>query len=339
MKSTSSPRPRPAAKPRLADVAARAGIATMTVSRALRQPETVSPATRERVMEAVAALGYIPNLAASSLASKKSRIVAVVVPTIANSIFAETVQGLSDALTARGFQLLLGESTYSHAAERQILAALIGRQPDAIALVGVVRDEATRRLLEAAHLPIVETWDLTQDPLDLVVGFSNEAAGAAMARYLIGQGRRRLAFVGGVDERATARRRGFEAAAREAGLEPAEIRLEEAISLGAGRRALARLLAGDGAVDAAFFATDVLAVGALLEARRRGIAVPKRLAIAGLGDLEIAGELTPALTTIRIPSYAIGKRAGELILARLAGESVAEPIVDLGFELVARESA
>src|SRR5919197_5429591 len=119
-------------QPRIEEVAALAGIATITVSRALRRPEKVAPATRARVMAAVEKLGYIPNLAASSLASRRSGIVAVVVPTIANSVFADTVQGLSDVVTARGLQLLLGQSAYSEKAERALLAAVIGRQPDGI---------------------------------------------------------------------------------------------------------------------------------------------------------------------------------------------------------------
>jgi LacI family gluconate utilization system Gnt-I transcriptional repressor len=330
---------RRAGKPRIEEVAARAGIAAITVSRALRRPEKVAPETRARVMAAVEALGYIPNLAASSLASRRSGIIAVVVPTIAGSVFADTVQGLSDAVTGRGFQLLLGQSAYSAEAERALLAAIIGRQPDGIVLTGVARDPATRALLERAGTPVVETWDLTADPVDLLVGFSNEAAGRAIAEHFIGKGRRRLAFVGGADHRAASRRTGFEAAITAAGLAPAAAVIRDGpISYGAGRRGLDAVLAAAPDADAVFFATDLLAVGGLLECRKLGIAVPDRLAIAGLGDLEISAELQPALTTVRIPSYEIGRRAGELLLARIAGETVVANSLDLGFAVVERES-
>jgi LacI family gluconate utilization system Gnt-I transcriptional repressor len=327
-------------KPRIEDVAARAGIATITVSRALRRPDKVAPETRARILAAVEALGYIPNLAASSLASRRSGIIAVVVPTIANSVFADTVQGLSDALTARGFQLLLGQSAYSEAAERDVLAAIIGRQPDGIVLTGVAHAAATRSLLERAGVPVVETWDMTPDPVDILVGFSNEAAGRAMAEHLLAKGRRRLGFVGGADHRAAARRTGWEAAIRDAGLAPAaSVTIDEPTSYGAGRRGLDAVLARAPDADAVFFATDVLAVGGLLECRKLGVAVPGRLAVAGFGDLEISAELQPALTTVRIPSYEIGRRAAELLAARIAGETVEAEALDLGFAIVERESA
>jgi len=335
-----SQRRRAGRQPRIEEVAALAGIATITVSRALRRPEKVAPETRARIMAAVEQLGYIPNLAASSLASRRSGIVAVIVPTIANSVFADTVQGLSDVVTSRGLQLLLGQSAYSEEAERALLAAVVGRQPDGIVLTGVAHAAPTRALLERAGVPVVETWDLTETPVDLLVGFSNEAAGAAMGRYLAGKGRRRPAFVSGGDHRATARRQGFAAALAAAGLPaPTVVTLDGPPAYGAGRRGLDAVLARAPETDAVFFATDVLAVGALLECRRLGLAVPERVAIAGLGDLEIAAELQPTLTTLRIPSYEIGRRAGELLLARIDGTTLAETRIELGFEIIERESA
>lgn len=327
-------------RPRIEDVATLAGTTAITVSRTLRRPEKVAPGTRARVLEAIEALGYIPNLSASALASQRSGIMALVVPTVANSIFAETIDGFSEAAEKAGLQILLGQGTYSGMAEHRLLTALAGRQPDALALIGIIRRPETRALLQRTRIPTAETWDLTRDPIDLVVGFSNREAGRAMTRHLIAGGRRRIAFIGGDDDRASARRRGYAQALAEAGLPPAasEIRIED-LSYGAGRRALRALLQLAPEADAAFFATDVLAVGALLECRAAGIAVPDRLAVAGLGDLEIAHELTPALTTVRIPSRRIGAKAAELLIARIAGEPVPERIVDLGFEIVARESA
>ncbi len=327
-------------RPRIEDVAAHAGTTAITVSRTLRQPGKVAPDTRRRVLASIEALGYIPNLAASALASRRSGIMALVVPTIANSVFAETIDGFSEAAEGAGLQILLGQGTYSGEAEHRLLTALAGRQPDALALIGIVRRPETRALLQRTGIPVAEIWDLTQDPIDLVVGFSNRDAGYAMTRHLIARGRRRIAFIGSDDDRAAARRRGYGDALAEAGLAPAAPAIRvETISYGAGRRALRALLQLAPEVDAAFCATDVLAVGALLECRANGVAVPDRLAVAGLGDLEIGHELAPALTTVRIPSHRIGARSAELLLARIAGEIVTERVVDLGFEIIERESA
>ena len=329
----------PLAKARIEDVAARAGTSPVTVSRALRSPAKVAPETRARIAEAIAALEYIPNMAASSLASRRSGIAAMLVPTIGNSVFAETVRGVSDALAGTGLQLLIGDYAYSDQGERDLMRALIGRQPEALVVIGVIRDPELRTLLKRLDVPVVETWDLTDTPVDSVVGFSNPGAGAAIATHFLTRGRRRLAFVGGTDDRAQARARGFAQAARDEGAAPPHIEHSQGISIAAGRGALARILAAAPATDAVFFATDVLAVGGLLECQSRGIEIPTQLAIAGLGDLEIGRELTPALPTVQIPAYAMGHRAGELALARRAGHNPGPAIVDLGFTIVARQSS
>lgn len=325
-------------KPRIEDVAARAGTSPITVSRVLREPGKVAPATRARVAAAIEALGYIPNLSASSLASRRSGIVGLLVPTIDNSIFADTVRGMADAVATAGLQMLLGDFRYSEEDERRLVRALVGRQPDALVVVGVVRDAALRAMLSRLAIPVVETWDLTDDPVDTVVGFSNDAAGAAMARHLLARGRRRLAFVGGLDHRARARAAGFAAALASAGAPPPMVVPIDSIRIAEGRRAVAQVLETAPETDGTFFATDVLAVGAIIECQRRRVAVPGRLAIAGLGDLEIARELSPTLTTVAIPAYEIGKRAGEIVVARLGGAEAGPRVLDLGFSILARES-
>lgn len=317
------------------DVARLAAVSPITVSRALSQPDKVSAETRRRVAEAIAQVGYVPNLTAGSLASNRSRIIAAIVPTIANSIFADTVQGLSDGLERQGYQLLLGQTGYSAATEDQLIRAFLGRRPDALVLTGIGRSADARTLLRNAGIPIVETWDLSDDPIDMLVGFSNFSAGRAMAEHLQARGYRRLAFVGSTDERSQARRAGFLAAAPDA----VTVALDHQASVPAGRAALQRVRTLAPEVQAIFFSTDVLAVGALLECQRLGLDVPGRLAIAGLGDLPIAAEINPALTTIEIRGYAIGERAARMLAQRLAGEPVTPKIVDLGFRIVARASA
>jgi LacI family gluconate utilization system Gnt-I transcriptional repressor len=325
-------------RPRIEDVAARAGTSPITVSRVLREPAKVAPATRARVTAAIAALGYIPNLSASSLASRRSGIVGLLVPTIDNAIFAATVQGLTDAVATAGLQLLLGDFRYSDEGEKTLVRALVGRQPEALVVVGVVREPELREMLLRLDIPVVETWDLTPRPVDTVVGFSNKAAGAAMARHFLARGRQRLAFIGGHDHRAQARLAGFAATLKRAGAPAPAVEPVGGIAIASGRQAIARVLENAPDTEGVFFATDVLAVGGVLECQRRGIAVPGRMAIAGLGDLEIAHELSPTLTTVRIPAYEIGQRAGQIVLARLRGEPAAKRILDLVFSIVERES-
>ncbi|MDB5363292.1 MAG: hypothetical protein JWO51_4589 [Rhodospirillales bacterium] len=325
-------------RPRIEDVAILAGTSAMTVSRALRQPGKVAAETLARIMAAVDALGYVPNLSASSLASRRSGILAVLVPTIGNSIFSETVRGLADAVAAADLHLLIGDFGYSDDKRRKLVRALVGRQPDAVVIVGAVHDEAVRASLRRQAAPVVETWELSPDPIDMIVGFSNFEAGATVARHLLARGRGRCAFVGGLESRAEARLAGFAAALAAAGAPPPETEVPADLSIAAGREAFGRILARAPDIDGVFFATDVMAVGGLLECQRRGIDVPGRVAIAGLGNLEIGRQMQPALTTIEIPAYAMGHRAGELILARLAKEdpSASGRVIDLGFALLTR---
>ncbi len=324
----------------LHDVAKLAGVAPITASRALNTPAQVSDEVRRKVGDAVARTGYVPNRLAGGLASSRSRLVAAVVPTISGPVFLETVQSLTEALADAGYQLMLGQAGYAGAREDALLDAIIGRRPDGIVLTGIMRSDPGRRRLTACGIPVVETWDLTPTPIDMLVGFSHAEVGAAVARFLHGKGRRRLGVVAGDDERATRRCAAFSAAARALGLP--EVRVETVpapTTPRLGRAALARLLDGDARIDAVFCSSDLLALGVLTEARVRGVAVPARLAVVGFGDLELAGGLAPALTTVRIDGGAIGRQAARFIVERAEGRTVEPRVVDIGFSIVERESS
>ena len=318
-----------AATPTLDAVALHAGVSPITVSRVLRIPEKVRPSTRERVEAAMAAVGYVPNLVAGSLASARTRTIGVLVPTIANAIFADTVQGLSDEVEPHGYTVILAQSRYDDAQEARMLMALLSRRPEALVMVGSPATRASADLLRRAGIPVVETWDLPAQPIDAVAGFDNRAAGVAVARHFAAAGRRGHAFVGGDDPRATRRWKGFCAALVEAGL-PAPRRLVVGRNAGAG--ALAGLaLPGD--VDAVFAANDSHAIGVLAGLRNAGRRVPDEVAVVGLGDLEIGRLMQPSLSTIRIDGVAIGRAAAALTLG-----TASERRLDLGFELVVRGS-
>src|SRR6202011_1105115 len=183
----------PHSAPTLSAVAKLAGVSSITVSRVVRLPNLVAPRTRGRVEAAMRELGYVPNQLAGALASARTRSVGVLVPTIANSIFADTVQGLSDELEPLGYAVILAQSRYDAAREDQMLSALLSRRPEAIIMVGSPATDDGARLLRRAGIPIVETWDLPAAPIDAVAGFDNYAAGQTVARHLIAQGRKNLA--------------------------------------------------------------------------------------------------------------------------------------------------
>ncbi|SFN19782.1 LacI family DNA-binding transcriptional regulator [Variovorax sp. OV329] len=323
----------------LHDVAKLAGVAPITASRALSSPKQVSPEVLKRVTDAVSKTGYVRNGLAGSLASTRSRLVAAVVPTIAGPVFQNSIQSLTEALAESGYQLMLGQSGYVNSREDALLEAIIGRRPDGIVLTGIMHSAEGRKRLMAAGIPVVETWDLTPTPLDMLVGFSHVDVGTAMAEYLIGKGHRRLAVVAGDDERADRRLLSFETAARAAGLpEVVAVRVPAPTTLKSGREALGQLLES-GAVDAVFCSSDLLALGVLTEARTRGIDVPKDLAVTGFGDLEFAADLEPSLTTVRIDGQAIGRQAARFIIDRAEGRTAEAAVVDVGFQIIERASA
>src|SRR3954452_5376014 len=204
-----TPPDEPHCAPTLSVVAKLAGVSSITVSRVVRLPNLVKPLTRDRVEAAMRELGYVPNQVAGSLASARTRSIGVLVPTIANSIFADTVQGLSDELEPLGYAVILAQSRYDAAREDHMLSALLSRRPEAIIMVGSPATDDGARLLRRAGIPIVETWEIPPAPIDAVAGFDNYEAGCAVARHLVTQGRQQLAFIGGDDSRATRRWNGF----------------------------------------------------------------------------------------------------------------------------------
>jgi LacI family transcriptional regulator, gluconate utilization system Gnt-I transcriptional repressor len=329
-------------------IAKLAGVSAMTVSRALKSDASILPETRRRILEIVGRSGYVPDATARMFASRRSGFIAALVPSLNNWNFAETVRGLADALAPIGLQLLLGDTAYSPAREEGLIGALLQRRPEAIVLTGGVHSAGARRMLAKSGVPIVETWDLPKAPLDHVVGFSNEEAGAMMTRYLYKRGRRQIAFIGGaspLDTRGVERRLGYARAARRLGLAGNRIVTlgVPPVSMSHGAEALGLLLNQWPEVDAVLCVSDLSAFGAVSECLRRGVDVPGRIAIAGFGDFDVAQCCHPRLTTISIDCHAIGRRAGEIVLSALdakrRGEKLPPEKIVMDFRVVERETA
>lgn len=309
-------------------VAELAGVTAITVSRYLRQPDVVAPPTAARIQDALRRTGYVPNRQAGQLASGRSRIVAALIPNLGHSIFAETLQGLSEGLQAGGHELLLASTDYSLEREEEQLRALLGWAPAALVVTGRRHSPGTDRLLRDAHRagwPVIEIWDHQPDAGDgfAQIGFDHGAVGRAMARHLLSIGRRALVYVdSGVaaDFRAHERGAAFADEARRAG---ARVQLLQA-GLGdpfdAGRAVFHGLPRAGGrrAVDAVACSNDQLACGLLMEAQAHGLALPRELALLGFGDFPIGRQLRPALSTVRPPRYEIGRAAADALLESLA---------------------
>ncbi len=323
----------------LKDVARVAGLSPITVSRALNTPQLVRPATVARVREAVELTGYIPNLLAGGLASRRSRLVAAIVPQLFNAMFVETVQGLGDQLAANGYQLLLSLSGYSPLHEGELVSAILSRRPDGIVLTGINHAAETRKRLLSANVPVVETWDLTPTPIDMLVGFSHQKIGETIARHLYGKGYRRFGLVWADDERAAIRRAGLEAVLNEFGTGViADYMVPTPATLALGRQGLQGLLASGNSFDVIVCSSDALAQGVMTEAQVRGIDVPGQLAIMGFGDLDFSAHTVPPISSIHIDKRAIGIRAANALLARIEGRPLQEKIIDVGFELIERQT-
>lgn len=325
----------------MADVAAMAGVSAMTVSRVLRDPNCVTPETLRRIEAAIDATGYVPNRIAGSLASRRTDIVGLIVPSLRNSLFAETIKGVSDILGSE-HHLMIADSGYTLKGEEVAIRAFLGQRICGIILHNTKHSPRSRVMLQEAGIPCIETGNLIRQPIDMTVGFSNHDAACTMTEHLLGRGYRHIGFVSlptKDNDRAAERKAGYLTALARAGVSanPALV-LESPPGLKSGGQALVRLVETAPEVDAVFLSGDVLATGALLEANRRGWDVPGRIAIDGSDDNELQECVSPPLTTLRFPRYEIGRRAAGMLLDRLSGRSTGPAILDLGYEIIERSS-
>lgn len=321
------------------DVAEQAGVSSITAWRALNEPEKVSEKTLKKVQKAVDEIGYVVNSAARSLVSATSGVVGVIVPTLYDSIFADKVQGISDVLDKRGIELLIGLSGYSFEKETELIRAFVGRQIDGLIITGREHNDRAFTILRRLKIPIVETWDYGSECLDMMVGFSNFDLAASSAQFLINQGYKRIAFVGAMSHaRAVERRDGFLQTLEKAGLRPdPDLIIDVEVSLSGGAEAFTQLMNLSRPPEAIFFNGDTLAIAAHLEGTAKGYSFPKDVAIMGVHNSGITNYLRPALTSVYIPRYEMGREAALALCARL--ENVDYKVSkDLGFEIIERQT-
>ena len=330
--------------PTMRDVARLAGVAAMTVSRALRDSELVSASTRARVLEAAEQLGYTVDGQAAALSSRHTGFVAAIVPSLNNANFADTVRGLTEVLREHNFQLLIGYTDYSLEEEERVVELMLRRRPEAIVLTGGSHTERCCALLSNAGLPIVETWDLPANPLGHVVGFSNEGALDRMTEELFIAGFRQIAFVGSdmmLDPRGLKRRKGYERGLERLGLHGPRVVSTGPVpvTIARGATALETILTRWPETDAVLCVSDIAAFGVMSEALRRGIDVPGDLGIAGFGAFDVAETCHPRMTTIDVGAKDIGRCAGEIVVAACAQpDGFSRRIVEMPVRPLLRES-
>lgn len=308
----------------LSDVARLAGVSTASVSRTINSPNLVRPESRERIEAAIRELGYIPSGAARALATRQSRAIGAIVPTLDDAIFATGISALQRRLTQLGYTLLVAASEYDPKQELREAHALLTHGVEGLMLIGENRDPELYRLLERSRVPFVNCWTYRAASSHPCIGFDNERAARQLTEYLIDLGHRDIAMIAGItrgNDRAQARVDGVRGALKAIDCDlPGERFIEQRYGIAEGRNGMRELLTRCSQPPTAVICgNDVLAMGALFECQSRGLAVPEALSIAGFDDLNVSAHLQPSLTTVKVPSSEMGTLAADFLAQRLKG--------------------
>ncbi|EZP54171.1 LacI family DNA-binding transcriptional regulator [Sphingomonas sp. RIT328] len=324
---------------RIEEVARIAGVSAATVSRYFNNPSVVAAETANRIRVAVAEVGYLPNLNAGSLASNRSRIIAVLVPDIAQSIFNDTVEAMIEELSMHGNSVMISLTGSGNELLNSQIDVALSRRVDAIILTSVVTDEATRARLRSHPTTIIETWALPDDPIEIAVGFSHHAVGEASAQFSRDRGYRRPHLVVPQSPRAIERAEGFIAAwSRLGGETPTVQPVSSPSHFGQGRLAFRGMSDLPAQPDVALCGSDWIAQGLIVEASAAGIRIPDELAVIGFGNLRLAGDMRPTITSIDIDGHEIARETIRALRRLAEGKSVSARL-PVEFRIIARESA
>jgi LacI family gluconate utilization system Gnt-I transcriptional repressor len=303
----------------------------------------VSSDLRRRIDAAVHELGYIPNQLASALASSRTGAIGVLVQSLTNGVFADYLRAVHDVLGPADFRVLVLNTRYSAEEEEKAIEGLLGQHPEAMIVAGIDQTARSRLMLEQAGIPIVQTMELADDPIDINIGFSQREGGYAATRYLLDLGHRQIGQISArLDPRSRRRIEGYRLAMEEASLDPAGLisATPEPSRVRLGADLFRDIRARRPDITAVFCCNDDLALGALFECQRQGIAIPSDMSIIGFNDLEFCASSFPTLTSVATPRYEMARRAAEIVLDIIRGGGVrpADPRIDLGFEIRERES-
>jgi LacI family gluconate utilization system Gnt-I transcriptional repressor len=330
----------------LKDVAKKAGVSAITVSRVVNNYAGVRNNIREKVELAINELGYIPNRSASILASSRSKLIGVLIPSLSNVVFNDVLRGIYDITGPANYQVLLADTHYSPIEEEQSIRTLLGQSPEGLIVTGGEQTDIAKAMLKKSGIPIVQIMDKVEYPIDINVGFSHFEAGAAVAQSLLNKSYRKIGFIGArMDPRTCDRLAGFESVLIAANCFDSKriITNPQPSSVAIGTTLFRELMAvTEGDCDAVFCCNDDLALGALHECKKMHLHVPNKFGICGFNDIEMATYAEPALSSVNVNRYEMGSRAVEKILERLNDQAEStnrqSHYINTGFELFMRKS-
>lgn len=318
----------------LRDVSEASGVSEMTVSRVLRNRGDVSTSTREKVLAAAKELGYVPNKIAGSLASQRVNLVAVIIPSMSNMVFPEVMMGISEVLDQTDLQPVVGITHYKPGKEEQVLFEMLSWRPSGVIIAGLEHSDASRAMMKASGIPIVEIMDVDGTPVDSCVGISHRRAGRMMAEAIAKEGYKRIGFLGTkmpMDHRARKRFEGFTETLAKHGIEIADQEFYDGGSaLAKGREMTEAILSRTPDLDFLYYSNDMIGAGGLLHLREKGVDVPSDVGLAGFNGVELLQGLPAKLATMDACRLEIGRKAAEIIAARYSAEAPQDPkIIEL----------
>jgi LacI family transcriptional regulator len=324
------------------DVAERAGVSAASVSRVLNNPSSVSPDLRRRIEDILKDMAYVPHWAGRALASRRSRTIGAVVPTLDIAVFAAGIEAMQTRLHQFGHSLLVASSAYDQAKEVQLVRTLIERGVDGMALVGSDHAPEVYRMLGTARVPVVNTYVYDTAARYACVGLDNRQASHKLIRYLLELGHRHFGLATSparLSDRTRARLEGMIACLADHGIDlPARQIVEVPYSVMDGRSALHTLLSTAPQITAVACTSDVLAIGVVLEAVRQGVRLPDELSVTGFDDLELSAQIDPQLTTVHVPARLIGQRAADFLVGAIIDDDSGGASIELPTSLILRGS-
>jgi len=319
----------------LQTIANHVGTTRMTVSRCLRDPQTVSEALRTRILSAVEELNYLPNRAPQQLALARSQSIGVLVPSVTNQVFAEVLAGIIDTAENADYRAIIAHYGYDAKQEERNVAALLSYNADALILSDRDHTPDTLRMIEAAGVPVIELMDIRRPALQQAVGYDNQKAAEEMVAAMIAEGRQHIVYLAlRLDERTLQREVGYREAMERHGLKPVTLSSTQKSSFTVGASLMSELLDTRPGTDGVFCTNDDVAVGAYFECLSRGVQVPHTLRISGFHGLDVSRALYPNLASVLTPRYRIGQKSVSEILCRIDGAEFSETLIDLGYEII-----
>jgi len=326
-------------RPTLQNIADRVGVTKMTVSRYMRNPESVSENTRYKIATIADELGYIQNRAPVMLSKSSTKVIGVLLPSLSNHVFSSFTQGIEVVTNLKGYEIIIAHYSYNKEIEERKIAFLLSYQVDGLILTSLSHTQRSLKMIKTAGVPVVEAMEISDNPIDMAVGLDHVEASYSAVKAMIDKGLKHIYYFGArLDNRTKLRMQGYDKAMQEAGLTTYHILTHEHSSFTLGGELLSRALSECPQLEGVFCTNDDIAIGTILACKERAIRVPEEISVVGYNALDIGQAITPRLTTVSTPRYQIGEKSAELLLAAIEGERQERNIYDLGFTLKRGES-